>query len=58
MDNQEWLFDQLQKLAEVEGDFATRCLFEGAQRIVAEQSKRIQQANDELDGRVWSPNKW
>ncbi|UQS87463.1 hypothetical protein MOO44_04730 [Nicoliella spurrieriana] len=58
MENNEWLLEQLQKFAKTEPDFPDRCLFEAAQRMVVEQAKRIQQANDELDGRIWSPDKW
>ncbi|MHA8137536.1 hypothetical protein ACYATM_00160 [Lactobacillaceae bacterium Scapto_B20] len=58
MENKEWLVEQLTQFVKEEPDFTDRCLYEAAQRLVAEQAKRIQQANDELDGRIWSPNKW
>ncbi|MEJ6399771.1 hypothetical protein [Nicoliella lavandulae] len=58
MENEAWLKEQLAQFATNETDFTDRCLYEAAQRLVAEQAKRIQQANDELDGRIWSPDKW
>ncbi|MHA8110231.1 hypothetical protein ACYATP_01760 [Lactobacillaceae bacterium Melli_B4] len=58
MENEAWLIDQLKQFGKDEPDFTDRCLYEAARRLVAEQAKRIQQANDELDGRIWSPNKW
>ncbi|GLB46503.1 hypothetical protein WR164_04820 [Philodulcilactobacillus myokoensis] len=53
-----WLLDELNKYQDNEQLFAKRALLEQTKSLVKEQSKRINERQDELDGRMWSPDKW
>ncbi len=41
-----------------ETSFKLLSFLDGIKDINQEQQKRLQQAQDELDGRMWSPDKW
>ncbi|KRM44683.1 hypothetical protein FD47_GL000138 [Lentilactobacillus parafarraginis DSM 18390 = JCM 14109] len=53
-----WAAQQLQKIADDQQSFINKSLLAAAQDLVSEQEKRRQQAQDEIDGRTWSPEKW
>ncbi|WP_040537783.1 hypothetical protein [Lentilactobacillus parafarraginis] len=53
-----WAVQQLQKIADDQQSFINKSLLAAAQDFVSEQEKRRQQAQDEIDGRTWSPEKW
>jgi hypothetical protein len=57
-DTTDWLTKQLSQLQEQEPSFINRSILEATKALVAEQDKRIRQAQDEIDGRIWSPDKW
>ncbi|GHP13605.1 hypothetical protein YK48G_10300 [Lentilactobacillus fungorum] len=57
-DTTDWLTKQLSQLQEQEPSFINRSILEATKALVAEQNKRIRQAQDEIDGRIWSPDKW
>ncbi|TMT00058.1 hypothetical protein FD688_04970 [Apilactobacillus kunkeei] len=54
----EWLNQQIDDLKKDETSFKLLSFLDGIKRINKEQQKRLQQAQDELDGRMWSPDKW
>ena len=54
----EWLDQQIEELKKDETSFKLLSFLDGIKDINKEQQKRLQQAQDELDGRMWSPNKW
>lgn len=58
MENLEWLLQQIDELESQTTTFANQALLEAAKAIAKEQAKRLEQAEMELDGRIWSPNKW
>lgn len=54
----DWLKNQLVQLKEGEPSFINRSILTAAKALADEQDKRIHQAQDEIDGRIWSPDKW
>ena len=58
MENLNWLLQQIDELEAQTTTFANQALLEATKDIAKEQAKRIEQAEMELDGRIWSPNKW
>ncbi|MBU9789829.1 hypothetical protein KTE19_12100 [Lentilactobacillus sp. IMAU92037] len=54
----DWLKNQLGQLKEGESSFINRSVLTAAKALVNEQDKRIRQAQDEIDERIWSPDKW
>ncbi|KOY78729.1 hypothetical protein [Apilactobacillus kunkeei] len=54
----EWLDQQIEELKKGETSFKLLSFLDGIKDINKEQQKRLQQAQDELDGRMWSPDKW
>lgn len=54
----EWLGQQIEELKKDETSFKLLSFLDGIKDINKEQQKRLQQAQDELDGRMWSPDKW
>lgn len=58
MENLDWLLQQIDELEVQTTTFANQALLEATKDIAKEQAKRIEQAEMELDGRIWSPNKW
>ncbi|WP_167387282.1 hypothetical protein [Apilactobacillus quenuiae] len=58
MEENAWLNQEVNNLKKGETSFKLLSILEGTKSLAAEQSKRLQQAQDELDGRTWSPDKW
>ena len=58
MENLDWLSQQIDELEAQTTTCANQALLEATKDIAKEQAKRIEQAEMELDGRIWSPNKW
>lgn len=54
----EWLDQQIEELKKDETSFKLLSFLDGIKDINKEQQKRLQQAQDELDGRMWSLDKW
>ncbi|TPR54839.1 hypothetical protein [Apilactobacillus kunkeei] len=54
----EWLEQQIEELKKDETSFKLLSFLDGIKDINKEQQKRLQQSQDELDGRMWSPDKW
>ncbi|MFY1049163.1 hypothetical protein ACOMA7_03485 [Apilactobacillus sp. 1-1-2] len=54
----EWLDQQIEELKKNETSFKLLSFLDGIKDINKEQQKRLQQSQDELDGRMWSPDKW
>ncbi|EEI25357.1 hypothetical protein [Lentilactobacillus hilgardii] len=57
-DTQDWGVQQLAEIAENEQSFINRSILKAAQDLIIEQTKRIDQGQQEIDGRIWSPDKW
>lgn len=58
MTERNWLLKECQQLADDSHSYAEKAFFEALETVIAEQIKRIQQAEGELDGSLWSPRKW
>ncbi len=58
MTDDRWLTGVFENLEKSQSAFIDRAILKGAENLGKEQSKRIQQAQDEIDGRIWSPDKW
>ncbi|WP_318532573.1 hypothetical protein [Apilactobacillus micheneri] len=58
METNKWLYQEINDLKKDETSFKLISILEGTKSLAAEQAKRLQQAQDELDGRTWSPDKW
>ncbi|GAA6236932.1 hypothetical protein [Apilactobacillus micheneri] len=58
METNKWLDQEINDLKKDETSFKLISILEGTKSLAAEQAKRLQQAQDELDGRTWSPDKW
>ena len=54
MENLDWLLQQIDELEAQTTTFANQALLEATKDIAKEQAKRIEQAEMELDGRIWS----
>ncbi|UDM32255.1 hypothetical protein [Lentilactobacillus laojiaonis] len=54
----DWLINELKSLEQEETSFIQRAILNEAIDIVKEQTKRIEQAKGELDGRVWDKQGW
>lgn len=57
-DMTEWLAKQLTELKNEDQSFINKSIYQAAIELAKEQDKRAQQSQDELDGRIWSPDKW
>ncbi|GAD16855.1 hypothetical protein [Lentilactobacillus otakiensis] len=57
-DTTEWLAKQLTELKNEDQSFINKSIYQAAIELAKEQDKRAQQSQDELDGRIWSPDKW
>ena len=58
LSNQKWLIDQLNQMIQTEPKFKSRALLERTRDLVNDQYRRLQQARDELDGRIWDHENW
>ncbi|MFC6323563.1 hypothetical protein [Companilactobacillus baiquanensis] len=57
-ENTEWLLNQIDELSTKQNDYKKRALLISLKKVVIEQQKRIEQAQSELDGRLWDHNNW
>ncbi|PWG00130.1 hypothetical protein [Levilactobacillus bambusae] len=53
-----WLLEQISGLEKQATDFKTRAYFHQLKDLVDEQYRRIEQTEDEIDGRAWNPSEW
>lgn len=53
MDDQKWLIEQIEQLRQSASDYREQSFYLGLKDFVQEQSKRIDQTQRELDGRMW-----
>lgn len=58
METTNWLIRELTDLAIASQDYKQKALFLSAIELVKEQEHRQEQLEGELDGTLWSPNKW
>ncbi|MGY3749087.1 hypothetical protein [Vagococcus acidifermentans] len=58
MTQQDWLYAQIASLEASSQQYEDRAFFQELREIVQEQYKRIEQAEGEIDGTIWSPRNW
>ncbi|MFT8425801.1 MAG: hypothetical protein ABF682_10485 [Liquorilactobacillus sp.] len=58
MNTSAWLTAEATELAKKEKNYKRRAFFEYLAVLCEEQGKRIEQAENELDGRLWDSQKW
>ena len=56
--NNEWAEQQLAKLHAQATTYPTQALLRAARQLAVAQDQRLDQLRGELDGRMWSPQKW
>ncbi|GJI54624.1 hypothetical protein [Lactiplantibacillus plantarum] len=54
----DWFTERLLELQEGETSFVKRAIYLATQDLIKEQARRILQGQEELDARLWNPNKW
>lgn len=57
-DNQEWLHQQIQQVAQQQAKFTDRAFWVALDHLVHEQTQRQDQLQGEIDGRTWRPDRW
>ncbi len=55
---EEWLLKQILSFASESKDYKQKALLVAAKALLAEQQLRLQQAQGQLDGELWSPSQW
>ncbi|MFC0232806.1 hypothetical protein ACFFIF_02240 [Vagococcus entomophilus] len=58
MKNREELAKKIKKLEQISENYEDKAFFHELKRMMDEQSIRIEQAEGEIDGRLWSPKNW
>lgn len=53
-----WLTTTILELASESPSYPQKAFYFALAELAKEQSKRIEQAKGELDGRIWSPKAW
>ncbi len=54
----DWLLKEVKEAEESGQSYEEKAFFQELENIIKEQIKRIEQAEGELDGTLWSPKKW
>ncbi|MFD1418656.1 hypothetical protein [Companilactobacillus keshanensis] len=57
-ENTKWLLKQIDELSANQKDYEKRALLFALKKVVTEQQTRIEQAQGELDGRLWDHDNW
>lgn len=57
-ENTKWLLKQIDELSARQNDYEKRALLLALNKVVSEQQIRIEQAQGELDGRLWDHDNW
>ncbi|UQS81635.1 hypothetical protein MOO45_05300 [Bombilactobacillus folatiphilus] len=57
-ENNQWLLQQLDDLIKNEPQYEQRALLEGLKKIINEQDLRLEQLQNEIDGRLWNHDQW
>lgn len=58
MAEQTWATQQLFSLAAQTPQFKEKALYLALAELSEEQQRRLEQAQGELDGRMWNPSEW
>lgn len=58
MNEMDWLLRETKQLEKTTTTYEEKAFYQELEYIIREQYKRIEQAEGELDGTLWSPKKW
>ncbi|MGX6993436.1 hypothetical protein [Vagococcus penaei] len=58
MEEKDWLLGEVDDLITSSRSYIEKATFLELKEIIIEQYQRIEQANAELDGTLWSPKNW
>jgi len=58
MEEKEWILSELSLLQKAEQSYEVQAFLSELELILKEQYKRIEQAEGEIDGLLWSPKEW
>ncbi|MGY3704439.1 hypothetical protein [Vagococcus martis] len=58
MEEKEWILSELSLLQTKEQSYEVQAFLSELEFILKEQYKRIEQAEGEIDGLLWSPKEW
>lgn len=58
MEEREWILSELSLLQKEEQSYEVQAFLSELKMILDEQYKRIEQAEGEIDGLLWSPKEW
>lgn len=58
METEKWLFDQLTDLQKSSVTYQDRAFYIALADLVDQQQQRLEQAEGEIDGRLWQPTNW
>lgn len=58
MEDEKWLLDQLATLSKTATAYQDRAFYAALAEMVKQQQRRLEQAQGELDGRLWQPANW
>ena len=53
-----WLIEEIDMAENIATSYEEKAFFQELKLVAKEQMKRIEQAEGELDGSLWSPKKW
>lgn len=58
MDEKQWILNELSLLKEETQTYEVTAFLNGLEEVLIEQYTRINQAEAEIDGLLWSPKEW
>ncbi|MGX4686535.1 hypothetical protein JNUCC83_06505 [Vagococcus sp. JNUCC 83] len=58
MDEKQWILNELSLLKEETQIYEVTAFLKGLEEVLIEQYTRINQAESEIDGLLWSPKEW
>ncbi|KRL40493.1 MAG: hypothetical protein ABF483_00055 [Liquorilactobacillus nagelii] len=58
METEKWLFDQLTALQKSSVRYQDRAFYIALADLADQQQQRLEQAEGEIDGRLWQPANW
>ncbi len=58
MSELKWLLEETNQMELKATSYQEKAFYQELKKVISEQYKRIEQAEGEIDGTLWSPKKW